>query len=145
MISTLNGLEKLHLYLDSNAESLNFSSFTNLKELGLSNYHTKFQIDFESSAKSLANLERIYFSCVEPKLIEPFIQHSAKLKGIKIMELQGEKIIDMSEWNEKREKLAGARKLNIYLKEEEFLVTKWNNKRTDFKMFELKRAESHNW
>lgn len=127
---------------------LNLNSFINLKGHGLHvcDYDdlNKFPIDLQSTAKSLVNLERLYFSHIKSEIIEPFIRYSAVLKAIKI-HLFREKIIYLSSLNRKREHLVGAKKVIIYLREDVYLATKWGNNPTNFNMIEVRREESVEW
>lgn len=146
--SSLNELEKLYLCTTTVTSRLNLNLLTNLNEFGFDGHFGHLEtppIDFISTAKILVNLERLYFRDTNTEMIEPFIEYSAKLKAIKIHCIKGGNFIALSAWNKKREQLIGARKVRIYLNDEEFVATKWNNKITDFKLIEVKRAESYDW
>lgn len=142
-IVPLKGLEMLSLLINHDSSMFKLNSLTNLKELCLHNVNSEeCPINLQSTAKSLVNLNRIYFGYAEAEFIEPFIQYSATLKVIKIDHFGG-KYLDLLSLNKKREQLDGAGKVIIYLNEKGYLETKWGNKTTDFKMIEVKRAESY--
>ncbi|XP_055305039.1 uncharacterized protein LOC129569870 [Sitodiplosis mosellana] len=53
--------------------------------------------------------------------------------------------LDLAAWNKEREKLAGARKVTIYVDEDIYLATKWATNETDYDLIELKRGNSYDW
>lgn len=107
-------------------------------------------MNIEKLPENLRNLKRVYFSNLTSTRILPFIRYSRKLKRIKIKKLiEGmffrNGILDVRALNKEREKLNGAQKVTIYLREEIYLATKWTMKSIDFSLVELKRFESFEW
>lgn len=98
--------------------------------------------NLESIAKRLVNLERLTLAQFESKMLEPFIQYSIKLKTITISSCDDIENLDLVAWNQKREKLLRAQKLTFYLFDNDYLAVKWRNNSSDFKMIQIKRAES---
>lgn len=105
-------------------------------------------INMEKLPNILSNLERIYFARVTFDCILPFICHSVKLKQIKIKNLNDENrfmSINLAKLNNEREKLPGARKLLIFVKEEDYLTMKWTKNNLKFNLIEIRRFESFEW
>lgn len=137
--------QSLHIEMDcSNQEKMNTISSlsSSLKHLELSSPLLP-STNLESIAKRLVNLERLTLGHFESKMLEPFIQYSIKLKTITITSCNDIVNLDLVAWNQKREKLLlQAQKLTFYLFDEDYLAVKWRNKSSDFKMIQIKRAES---
>lgn len=97
---------------------------------------------------NLLNLERIYFFEITFDRILPLIYGLAKLKVIKISQLKNRHEfgkMNLRALNERRRQLQGAKKLRIYVKEDLFLATKWNENTINYDLFELKRFEGFEW
>lgn len=144
MISSLHGLETLHLDFFSQSSKIALDLCSNLKCLGLKTHSSITQIDLESTAKSLINLEELCFIGCEFKVVEPFIQYSIHIKRIYFDYGSRGDILNLSALNQKREQLVGAKMITIYLKEDEYMATKWRNKSDDLKLIEIKRAGPSN-
>lgn len=96
----------------------------------------------------IPNLERIYFARVTFDCISPFICNSAKLKQIKIKNLNDKnkfKSISLAKLNEERQKLVGERKLLIFVREKDYLAMKWTKKNLKYSLLEIRRFESFEW
>ena len=117
----------------------------NLKTLGVCYGDEIMNIDCLPSVTP--NLERIYMARVTFKTLVPFICHSAKLKQIKLKSLNDEnfKSISLPKLNKEREKLIGAHKLLIFVKEEDYLAFKWSKNNLTFSLLEIRRFESFEW
>lgn len=105
-------------------------------------------LNIEGLPNSLLNLERIYLSEVTSDRLLPLIRHSAKLKVIKISQLKDKPFfgkLDLVAMNREREKLFGANKVRIYVREDVFLATKWTKQSVNFSHIELKRFEGYEW
>lgn len=97
---------------------------------------------------NLLNLERIYFFEITFDRILPLIYGLAKLKVNKISQLKDKHQLgkmNLMALNERRKQLNGAYKLRIYVREDVFLMTKWNENSINFDFIELKRFEGFEW
>lgn len=144
-IASIPGLHKMYFELFYFSRKLNLNSFKYLKELGLINYFSASTVATDLSDKSMLQLERLYLHNFSSEMMEPFIQCAAELNAIKIVDMRGDKLIDLSALNKKREKLFGAKKVVIYLEEDVYMATKWGNRMHDFKTVEIRRASSYDW
>lgn len=111
-----------------------------LKELGIGNVNE--YIDLESLAKDLGNIENITFLHMEMNMnkILPFIRHSPKITRITVVYWNDQ--FDLLKLNDERKKLAEARKIMIFVKEDVYLATKWTMNDTKQSLIEIKRNES---
>lgn len=139
----LHALEKI--YLRNIKNNVTFHRLVNLKELGI--YLCSSSTIFESLAKDLVNLERIYFWKATVHNLVPFIRHSAKLQKIKVQHLETDAdfIFILMAVNRERANLARARKVTIYVNENIFLEFKWATDTTDLGFVQIKRADSYEW
>lgn len=109
--------------------------------------------DLEETARSLENLQLIYFGVTTLSHVMPFIRQTRKLSKfridyLKINEKEGrqkQKIIDLSLMNSERSKLPNAEKVTLYVEEKLFLATKWAAREIDLDFIQLKRIESYYW
>lgn len=101
----------------------------------------------EILAKNLVNLERIVFRAASFSQILPFIHQSRKLKEVRVCLLtEGmcfNRVLNLLELNNQREKLNGAQKVTIYVEEKVFLATKWAAVKINFHLIEMKRLSSY--
>lgn len=141
-LNTVYGLE--HLSIRQFSESFDLPLLTNLK--GLTILDGSNDNDMNILANRLMNLERILIQNAIYSDILPFIRQSVKLNKIKIIPKVNE-TLRLVNLNEEREKLAGARKITIYVPDNIFLATKWTTKNGDINlnMIEMKRADSYQW
>lgn len=140
-IASLHGLEKL--YMRGYCPALVLNALTNIKELAL--IFDRDDFDIQKTATNLIHLEKLYFTRATPKTIRTFMQHSANLRAIKVEKILGASL-DLSTLNRIRSGLQGAKKVSIYLREEDFLQIKWANRMgTDHSLIDLKRYDSDEW
>lgn len=142
-ILSLCALEKLHL----GCIDVEFAMkpLITLKELSFSCGRDLKYI--KSLTSDLINVERISIKCASIDDIVPFISESAKVKRIKVDDLESgiyykNGIVNVSALNEKRKELVGAGIITIFVKETVFLTTKWANAKTNCSLVELKRNQS---
>lgn len=143
-IASFAAMDKLYSQLLD--EDVVFPSLANLKELCIG--CTMNITDMNALAKALVNLEQIQFLVANSNQIVPFVRHSTKLTKIKVKSLEEKtnregNVLDLTAWNKQRAKLAGARKIVIYVEEDVYLATKWTLKDVDRSLIQLKRTESH--
>lgn len=76
-----------------------------------------------------------------------YIQQMKNLKKIKLFDFKFEAILNLEMLNTEREKLAGSRKVTIYVPDAVYLATKWATKNgtTNFSLIEMKRIDSYEW
>lgn len=149
-LASINGLEKVSFrdgeFRNSYDDLIYLATSTRLKELCI---HEIQQIaDFFALPTSLTTLERIEINIATFDDIWPFICQAVKLKTIIVHSLHNgihfstaTKIIDLTALNKEREKLDGAHKITIYVKEKIYVATKYNDV-TNFSLIRLKRIES---
>lgn len=146
-LASLTGLVKL--YVSQPEEQIELSALKNLEELFI--ISSDQIIDFRALATNLTNLKMIHLNYASSDEIVPFISQAVKLEEIVIEFLQdGIKqneniIIDLFALNKAREKLDGAQKVTLYVRENIYLETKRAVKHTDFHLINLKRIESYRW
>lgn len=105
-------------------------------------------LNMRSIPSKLLNLQRVYFSEITSDRIWPFVCYSPKLRQIKIRHLKDPNsfgMIDFLALNKQRQKLNGATKVTIYVKEDVYLATKWSNEIIAFSLVDLKRFETSEW
>lgn len=130
-LAAMNGLNKLvSMYVDG------LSALKNIEELTLGSSE-EFS-DLDMVAKILINLKIIRFLRARIDDLLPFLKRSVNMQKIKVEFLKWN-TIDFWALNREREKLPGAEKTTLYLKEEIYLETKWTMKETDFGLIRLKR------
>lgn len=145
-MASLHALEKLYVF--NTMPDTDLSCLMNLKELGI---HIGASVmDLEMLAKSLINLERVYFYYASSDHMLPFVRHTKHLKCIKVRNLESGShydgnILYLSGLSKERAKLYDARKLTIYLEEDVYLNTKWTIDKTNFDLVDIKRGESFVW
>lgn len=105
--------------------------------------------NFDAIPAKMINLEHVCLESATSENILAFIRHLKKLKEIKVKHvLDGfvtSTIPNLAVWNEEREKLPDARKVTIFLTEEEVLAVKWATNITSYSLVQIKRHESSNW
>lgn len=141
-LSTIRNLEKL--CIRSFKKDYSLVPLINVKELVV--WDGAKNIDLEVLANRCIKLERLYFGSHTIDHILPFIRRSAKLNKIKAFsKINTNFSIAISNLNEQREKLDGARKLIIYVPDNIFLATKWNARNGDVNLsrVELRRGDSY--
>lgn len=146
-LATVDALVKL--VANSRHSYINISSLIKLSELCITCNAIN---DLEYLPDILTNLKRLYLLEATSCDILPFIRRAAQLRKIKVNRLyhgkhfeEHENILDLLALNKEREKLAFAKKVLIYVREEIFLATKWAMKQTEFKLIEMKRIDSYDW
>ncbi|XP_031637986.1 uncharacterized protein LOC116350356 [Contarinia nasturtii] len=142
-ILSVRGMQKLYLACVEIKTTL--PPMTDLQELGI-NYDGDFD-DFETIAKNLVNVERIYFNHIQSDTLIPFIRHAQRVREIKIDHLNEgicfeNGVINLKALNKERMALNCARKITIYVKENIFLATKWATNCTELGLVTLKRIEA---
>ncbi|XP_031632434.1 uncharacterized protein LOC116346492 [Contarinia nasturtii] len=145
LLASLKGLELLCIRRLN--ESYNLTQLTNLRELIiLAGAKAKYM---EILANGLTKLERFYIDRASIEDIMPFIRRSPKLNKIKFIPLFfpiGE-ALNLTMLNAERAKLAGARKITIYTRDDVFLATKWTTRNgdTNLSFIEMRRSDSYEW
>ncbi|XP_055306354.1 uncharacterized protein LOC129570682 [Sitodiplosis mosellana] len=142
-LASVYGLECLSIRQFSRSYSLPL--LTNLKVLTILNGSNTNDMDI--LAKNLVNIERICFQNATHSDILPFIRRSVRLNKVKFVPTANEAILKLAKLNVERVKLAGARKITIYVPDNVFLATKWTakNGEINLNMIEMKRADSYEW
>lgn len=146
-IAALPAIETLHL---SSIEIQIVLSplMSSVKELSFSS-----SSDYENSKELISNLMYIERVIVEWSFCDdilPFIRHAARVKEIRIYNLEEgsyfeDDVIDVAALNRERERLIGACKQTIYVKEKIILATIWAGMPTRSNLVQLKRAEAIEW
>lgn len=125
-ISTLQ-----HIHFELFFEVVDLSPLVHLRKLSFGD--VSHLTNMEILARNLINLEQFYVGAESVDIITPFIQHSRKLKSIEVGLFNGEMvflrndiiflkfigILDLAALNQLRQKLNRARKVSIYVGEEE--------------------------
>lgn len=149
-MTSLNGLVMLSVGSGQGKSLIKLSRFTGIPELSITQKQSI--ADYWTLSTSLTNLERLQIWQASTDDILPFIRKSVKLHKIKIDFLGSgahfdvqTNIVDLRGLNQEREKLIGARKLTIYVKEKIYLATKWELTETNIGLIRLKREESCDW
>lgn len=136
-LASVKGVEKLcvkkftHIY--------NLSHLTGIKELAIQNGANP--IDMRIFANHCANIQRLYVTNGTVDDILPFVQQSLNLNKI-YFDGDDVKLLML---NRERAKLAGGRKVTIYVPEKLFLETKWTLGDVNLKSIEMLRANSFAW
>lgn len=133
-------------WLCCNLDKLSVLSFCNVPMSVLEHIkqlHSTLASSVPNLNTNFLNLERVSFLIATVNIIQMFMSHAPKLKQILVYSLvknAGEmpNIRDFLALNEQRKKLAGARKVTIYVDEKIFLKMKWSSK-LNFSMIQLKR------
>lgn len=69
-ISSVHGLDELYLHLSADALKLKLHSLGRIRELDLNDFdQLTFPIDFQSTAKSFVNLERLSFNKIKSEMM----------------------------------------------------------------------------
>ncbi|XP_055305822.1 uncharacterized protein LOC129570296 [Sitodiplosis mosellana] len=140
-MATLRALETLKIeYMDAD-----FPVMPNVKKII---FNDENDFNFTTFPSKLPNLQWIVVpndSIDAWEAILPFIRGSKQLSRINMVERTNEEydenILDLPTLNKEREKLAGARKVIIYVPEETFLETKFAHG-ASYSLIEMKRNES---
>ncbi|XP_031633813.1 uncharacterized protein LOC116347378 [Contarinia nasturtii] len=148
-LASLKGLELLSVRRLS--KSNNLAQLTNLRELILKcgSSATDGAMDMGILANGLTKLERLYIKKGTIDDIMPFIRRSPKLNKIKFIPphfwMRGN--FNLTMLNEERAKLAGARKIIFYTRDDVFLATKWTTRNGDTNLshIEIRRSDSLEW
>ncbi|XP_055306369.1 uncharacterized protein LOC129570695 [Sitodiplosis mosellana] len=136
-LTALPGL--VTLYTESE-EITEIPVLPNIKEFGIVDGDAP-DIDTNALAIKFLNLQHLFITKPSFTEILPFIGRSKKLEDIEIAEYQGT-VLDIAALNKERKKLAGARKVIIYVGEDVYLATKWATTETSLELIELKRKQS---
>lgn len=122
-ISSLPALEKLSLIKFPVSD---WNRLNNLKELSII-YMTGHEINAETLAKGLPKLEKLSLARIDTSsAILPFIRHSKRLKTIEIR-VTTDDVLDLYALNQERKKLDGACQVCIYIRDLNYLATKWKS------------------
>ncbi|XP_031620762.1 uncharacterized protein LOC116339185 [Contarinia nasturtii] len=129
--------------------TIKIGALRNLEELYMFNSYCI--TDLKILPHILLKLKCIHILWANSDDILPFICHSKNLNKIRVYNLSSGshcnayKILDLFALNKEREKLVGAHKITIYIREDMYLSTKWAMKQTDFSLIEIKRISSYDW
>ncbi|XP_031633817.1 uncharacterized protein LOC116347382 [Contarinia nasturtii] len=123
-LGSVNGLELL--CIRSFEKTYNLTQLTNLRELII--LGGSIAEDMEILANCLTNLERLYVDEANIDDILPFIRRSPKLNKIKFIPRDKGVVLNLEMMNKERAKLARARKIIIYTRDDVFLATKWTTR-----------------
>lgn len=136
------GLDKLYI---TNSDNVALSTLQNLNELCIPEM-TSIQ-NFDALATNHTKLERIEVLNAMPGHILPFIGRTRQLKKIRIKNRWNAdtNVIDLPTMNREREKLYGAQRVTLYVREDIYLATKWALIKTEFPLIALKRTDSYDW
>lgn len=139
MLPSIPGLETLCIRKFGESQ---LPQLVNLKELILLNVTNVAKMDI--LANNLVNIERLYINASIDEIM-PFIRQSQKLNKIKLASLC--KVLNLAKINTERKKLAGARKITMYVPNDVFLATKWatRNGDTNLEHIEMQRSDSFQW
>lgn len=140
----LPGLEKLYLaYLDL---TIALPPLEGVKELNF-----VFSEDIKHPnilASNIPHVEIIHIKEAKIDDILPFIRLSPNVSKIRVGRLLKENDlhfkdnpIDLVALNKERKKLAGARKITLFLKERIYLATKWAAMKTECSLIQIKRSD----
>ncbi|XP_031633807.1 uncharacterized protein LOC116347375 [Contarinia nasturtii] len=142
-LASVRGLELLCIWPFD--KSYNLAELTNLRELII--YGESSAEDMENLANGLIRLERLYIDWANVNDIMPFIRRSPKLNKIKFIPRDEGVVLKLAMLNAERAKLAGARKIIIYTRDDVFLATKWTTRNgdTNLSFIEIRRADSIKW
>lgn len=147
-MASIAGFVKLTvtMYRPDPQQTITFGNLQKLEQLDI--IRTRIT-DSNNLANKLINLQRLVLSDALPEDIFNFTSRSVKLNTIVVccdsFHFSPNLILDLSALNKQRAQLAGAHKINIYVREKIYLATKWAMKQTMFEFIEMKRIESHNW
>lgn len=147
-ISSLNGIEVLHLEIANSNDSVELPPLKNVKELSFRQGSDA----LKALANDFNNVEQICMVFAEFSDILPFIRHSARIKQIEVYQLGKRKvdyfingIIDVIALDKERQKLNRARKVTVYVDEQVFLATKWAGMTTSSTLVAMKRSATRQW
>lgn len=145
-IASLHALEQLHV--SSTIGDVDFTSLINLKEISF--HMASIVKNMNDLARSLTNLEGVFFFYASSDDTLPFIRHSPHLTKVKVRNLENGahfdgKTLYLTAFEKERNKLTNAEKVTIYLNEDIFLTTKWLTEKVDFNFVEIERGDSYNW
>lgn len=112
---------------------------TQLKELHIR--EAVGEMNLETLAKNLKNLERLWIKGSNNRIILPFLEHSKSLK-IAIVRLTDDKSLNLYEMNQERETLERSTKVLIGAPENIYLATKEISRNCNLRLIEITREES---
>lgn len=124
----------------------------NLEQLFI---HNTTQIrDFDVAPNNLQKLKFLYISDESFVNVLPFVQHSPKIREIKIFSPDNEprnrsyynfftSILNLTKLNEERRNCATAKKLTFYMCDRIYLATKSAFSKNEYDFVEIKRHDSH--
>lgn len=140
-IQSLNALHLLSVY----DNKISLAPLMNLKELNI--FNGSRMKNLKMIATQFINIECIQFYMASSNDILPFVQRSIKLQKIYVSKLEkgthfNENILNVAALNAERNKLNGAQKIIIYVKENIYLATKWTMTKVNFNLIELKRHDT---
>lgn len=143
-VDLLSIIEELNA--KSFSESFDWQHLIKLKDLYIADYKSHDR-DMEIVAKNMRiiNVEKIHFYNVFNKQILSFIRHLPSLTEIRIEGDISDKFgkyknsINVHELNNERKKLAGARKVVIYVGPEVYLACRWTGVGTDKDLVQIRR------
>ncbi|XP_055306314.1 uncharacterized protein LOC129570648 [Sitodiplosis mosellana] len=129
-------------------DDLRVLHLVNLKELQCGLIQPN--LNMESVADALVNLQRFSVWFANQDLIFALIRRSRKLCNISVINMEEVErkpvtVLDLDLWNKERGKLIGARKVTVYVDEKLFLATKEATQNKDYKWIEIKRHYSQCW
>lgn len=138
-LASVKCVEKL--YIKNFTHIYNLSHLSSIKELSIQNGANP--IDMRMFANHFVHIQRLYVSNGSVDDILPFVQQSPNLTKIYF----DGNAMKLSMLNRERAKLAGARKVVIYIPERMFLDTKWTigNGDINLEFVEMRRANSIEW
>lgn len=146
-LALVKGLAKLAVM--NPHELVNLASLTDLEELFMGS--SNFIADLKDLPAKLINLKRVQFLITSLNDILILIRGARKLNKLKFNLIRNESsdefidFLDLLMLNKEREKLSGASKIIIYVREKIYLATKWTIKCTNYTFIEMKRATSYDW
>lgn len=140
---SLPKLEKL--CIKNYDERHNLARLTELREFVILNGANA--TDMNIFANEFVNLRRLFLGNSTFDCLVPFICHSTKLNVVKYFPANRNEQFKLLTLKNERERLAGARKVVIYVPDNVFLATKWKryHGKTYFESVQLKRTESYPW
>lgn len=145
-MAKLNGIRKLE---NKCSDKISLSAFSDVENI-LFKDSDKLN-DLDAIATNLTKLQKINFLFARMDHIKRLVSQAANLSKIIIGSLIDEENGRTTKWepfllremNWYREKLAGAKKLTIYVEENVYLATKWKLKNTNLSLVQLLRTDSY--
>lgn len=122
---------------------INLTRLTDLKQLHIT-VKSPSSVEIECIAKSLTNLERLYFTIIQTNQILPFIRHSKRLKTIKFHNLS-EYILDAFALNQERKKFGNEGLVTIYMPNYIYLRSKWKPRNSKLNLIQIKCSDTKDY